>query len=682
MKFLYPEFLWAFAVLLIPIIIHLFNFKRYKTLYFSSLQFVKQVDQKTKSIQKLKHYLILASRLLAFIFLVLAFAQPYFNETIASGSSNAVILHIDNSFSMQAQGIEGELLSEARESARSLIEKSPRGTQFIIGTNELSGAEQRKLNQIEALEKIDQIDYSPIVRSLDDISSWLHETIQKNELSDSSQLVKSVLLGDFQASSTRNANTEISLKNVAIYPIQFIPEKTGNLTIDSVWFSTPIRRVSTTNEFFMRVKNNSDEDLQKVEISIQIDRFNKSFYTDIPANQEKITSITYSDKTTGFKSGSVTVADDHVHFDDTYFLSYEVKEKSSILILNAEDAISNVGIALQLEPFYQVQETPITSITLDDFKGKDLVIVNGANSMPSGIRKYLIDFRDGGGALALFPGKSAVKPEWNSILSTLKLPSLGADVSSGTRCKSLNENDIFVTGLLDGSADNLNLPGVSKAYQALTSGSSNFIPLMDLQNGLPILAYSKGKSNAYMFYSSLHPDWGNISKDALFPTMLLRIGELSQRTAPLSLTIGKSELYPIYSQQKLENAIHVNNDQFDFIPPIVEKFGINYISLDQAGDFKQLQAGNFDLNNGSKLGELSINYNRIESKLMYYNERSITDYFTNIGVGSVSFKAVDGIDSPLNDLEIDKPFSYWKICIILTLIFVISEMLLVRFLKQ
>ena len=43
MKFLYPEFLWALTVLAIPILIHLFNFKRYKTLYFSSLNFIKHV---------------------------------------------------------------------------------------------------------------------------------------------------------------------------------------------------------------------------------------------------------------------------------------------------------------------------------------------------------------------------------------------------------------------------------------------------------------------------------------------------------------------------------------------------------------------------------------------------------------------------------------------------------------
>ena len=80
MKFFHYEFLWAFTILIIPIIIHLFNFKRHKTLYFSSLSFIKHVDQQTKSTKKLKHLLTLLSRILAFIFLILAFAQPYFSD--------------------------------------------------------------------------------------------------------------------------------------------------------------------------------------------------------------------------------------------------------------------------------------------------------------------------------------------------------------------------------------------------------------------------------------------------------------------------------------------------------------------------------------------------------------------------------------------------------------------------
>jgi hypothetical protein len=77
MKFLYPTFLIALLVLALPIIIHFFNFKRYKTVYFSNVGFLKHIQQETRKKSQLKHLLILLSRILALAALVLAFSRPY-----------------------------------------------------------------------------------------------------------------------------------------------------------------------------------------------------------------------------------------------------------------------------------------------------------------------------------------------------------------------------------------------------------------------------------------------------------------------------------------------------------------------------------------------------------------------------------------------------------------------------
>ena len=77
MKLLYPEFLWALFALSIPIIIHLFNFRKFTKVYFSNIELLKEVKLETKSKSRLKHLLILLIRLLLVTFLVFAFAQPY-----------------------------------------------------------------------------------------------------------------------------------------------------------------------------------------------------------------------------------------------------------------------------------------------------------------------------------------------------------------------------------------------------------------------------------------------------------------------------------------------------------------------------------------------------------------------------------------------------------------------------
>jgi len=82
MQFLSPGFLWALAALSIPVIIHLFSFRRYKTIYFSNVRFLKQVKEETASRNNIKHWLVLASRLLALLFLIFAFAQPFIPKRI------------------------------------------------------------------------------------------------------------------------------------------------------------------------------------------------------------------------------------------------------------------------------------------------------------------------------------------------------------------------------------------------------------------------------------------------------------------------------------------------------------------------------------------------------------------------------------------------------------------------
>ncbi len=683
MKFLYPEFLWAFAALIIPIVIHLFNFKRYKTHYFSSLQFVKHVDQQTKSTQKLKHYLILASRLLAFIFAVLAFAQPYFpaSDSDEQKKENIVMIFVDNSFSMQARGVEGELLSSAKETAQSIVEKAPKGTQFIIGTNEMSGVEQRRINRIDALDKIDKIEYSPLSRTVDEIIDWKEQTIRKIDANATDVFVQSVILSDFQK-HTCDKRARLKLNHFEFHPVQLIPEETANIYIDSVWFSSPIRKTGEKHELNIRLVNTSDEALKNVEVTVKVDRFNKSFYTDLPANGKKETSLTYSDKTAGWKSGKVTVADDYVIFDDTYYLSYEVKEHANILILNGEDAIPNIRVVLDLEDYYVVEENALSAITLDNFKNKDLVIVNGANSLSSGVINYFTEFNKNGGSLSLFPGKNPEKNAWNQLLGTLKLPLMGAQIGSGTLIKSLNYDDPFIRDVVNGKNERLNLPSVSSSYQPIVGGGSNYKTLITMQNGLPLLAYSKPNGIAYMFYSSIHPDAGVFASDALFSTCILRMSELSQRSQPIALTIGSESTYPVYAEQRGEEVIHLTKDELDFIPQSIVRSGITYLSLSQFDKFEQLFSGNYAISTSKKLGSLSLNYDRKESTLDYLSEEEIKTHFTERGATNVNFAAIDGINSPIGELSIDKPFSYWKLFIILTLIFVITEMLLVRFWKS
>src|SRR5688500_11284424 len=102
MSFLYPSFLWALGVLLIPVAIHLFNFRKTTRVYFSTTRFLKQVKEASSAKRKLRHYLVLLSRLLFLFFLVITFCQPIIPARDQMDSRNLVI-YLDNSQSMSAR---------------------------------------------------------------------------------------------------------------------------------------------------------------------------------------------------------------------------------------------------------------------------------------------------------------------------------------------------------------------------------------------------------------------------------------------------------------------------------------------------------------------------------------------------------------------------------------------------
>jgi hypothetical protein len=106
MSFANPVMLWGFLALVIPIIIHLFNFRKTKRLVFSSTRFLKEVKVATNKRRNIKEWLILLSRLFFISFLVLAFAEPY-RDGQSADAGGEVILFLDNSLSMEGEYVNG-----------------------------------------------------------------------------------------------------------------------------------------------------------------------------------------------------------------------------------------------------------------------------------------------------------------------------------------------------------------------------------------------------------------------------------------------------------------------------------------------------------------------------------------------------------------------------------------------
>src|SRR4051812_50102389 len=107
MTFLQSFVLWGLPLLLAPIIIHLVNRMRHRTVHWAAMQFLLQATQSSTSHAKLRQFLILALRVLAVVALVFFLARPLAGGWVGWGLAPApgsVFLLLGRGASMEARG--------------------------------------------------------------------------------------------------------------------------------------------------------------------------------------------------------------------------------------------------------------------------------------------------------------------------------------------------------------------------------------------------------------------------------------------------------------------------------------------------------------------------------------------------------------------------------------------------
>jgi hypothetical protein len=179
MNFVNPGFLYGLFAISIPIIIHLFNFRRFRKIHFTNVSLIRDLKLQTQKQSKLRHLPVLLLRIIAIIALVMAFAQPYIPVAQSNAGSNLrnnVDVYIDNSFSMEAGAEKGSLLEEAREKAKEIAGMYKSSDLFRIITNDFEGRHQRYLSREEFLNLVNEIQISPVSRTIPEIISWHTKT--------------------------------------------------------------------------------------------------------------------------------------------------------------------------------------------------------------------------------------------------------------------------------------------------------------------------------------------------------------------------------------------------------------------------------------------------------------------------------------------------------------------------
>lgn len=681
MEFVNPTFLYGLFAIAIPVIIHLFNFRRFKKVYFSNLNFIRDLKQQTQKQSRLKHLLILLMRMLAIAALVLAFAQPFIprsDNIITPDKQNAISIYIDNSFSMQAESEEGRLIDLARQKATEVVSVYKSSDVFQILTNDFEGKHQHFMSKEEFLNIIDEIVVSPVVKDLDEVVNHQVEFLLEQESE-----VKSVfVISDFQKSILPK-DMNVSDSSVNIYFIPLKAMNADNLSIDSCWFFSPVQQMGQQAELIVRVRNHSDQYFEKIPLKLTINGKQKAISSfDIAQRTYEDISLIYTNYEAGDQLGEIEIDDYPISFDDKFYFSYEVSAINKILSINGNESNPYLNSLFKNDSAFIFNNVKAKNIDYAAIADNGLIVLNELDDIPSGLMEQLSIFIENGGSLAVLPSNQIDFNNYRTFLSTFGQSYFLSKDTTGTDISYLNLEHPIYQDVFDEIPDNIDLPHVFKSYIVNRPTKASQEVILEMQNGntfLSVMEYGNGQ--IFLFAAPIDEDFSSFPRHAIFVPTLYKIAASGILTNQLYYTIGDDKPARI-------NNIDIGNDvvftirsldsDFEFIP---EHRSVNsHIDIFSHGQI--LVAGNYHLFNDQKLIKgLSFNYNSVESEMNFFTTSELIEFLSDSGNSEVMVIEDSGKPFVQTLKEISQGIHFWKWLIILVLVFLGIEVLLLRFWK-
>lgn len=672
MQFLYPGFLWALLALIIPIIIHLFYFRRFKKVYFTNVKFLKEVKEETSARNRLKDLLILLSRLLALAFLVFAFAQPIISKNNKAKIGNRIVsIFVDNSFSMNALSEDVELLTKAKDKAADIVKTFSDDDKYQLITHNLSAQSDRLISKQDALTAIEEIQSSSTVSQIENILRRVNSSAESSE-----DFQSIFLLSDFQKSISDFEIPTDTTVSCTLIPLQSVKE--NNISIDSVWFDAPTPVPNQENKMYAKVTNYSNETKEDVRLSINIKGQKRPLGTlNLGPNESKLDTFSLNALSPGQYNATVSVADFPIQFDNDYRISFEMDQEVNVLVIYESRPNTQLRAAFSGLNNFKVQEKSASSINYADFPATNLIVLNDLNNVSSGLANELNNYVDGGGNLLIFPGKNISISGYKSFLQRLSTNVIESKSEEQKQVGYLNTQEFIFDNVFEANKRNITLPSVNTSYKLSSYYNVGEEVLMKFRDDESFVSkYKKGSGNVFLCSAPLDKQSSNLSRNAeVFVPMLYKMAISTGKRNQIAHTIGKDQFLTITPQTSSNEQIYKLKAKEEFIPGQLRQ-GSKMI-LDLQDQIKEADFYSLTLED-EVIRNYAFNFDRRESDLSYY---SIGELQKKYGESATVLSANETKDLSNYLSQNEKGIALWKWCIILVLLFLGLESLLLRYFK-
>ena len=641
MQFKNPEILYFLFLLVIPILVHLFQLRKFKKEYFTNVKLLKELQIQTQKSATIKKWLLLATRLLLLSCLILAFAQPFFDAKDTTNKGNELIILLDNSFSMQAKGAKGELL---KRSIQDLLEELPENQSFSLLTN----SEIFWDTGIKSIQKeLQNLDYSALPFQLDYLINQV-ETKKKNTKKDY------VIITDAMQSESKKA-VNLAANN-KVYFIQPEAENKNNISIDNVTISQVLEQFyelkiilttfgKTNNDVLVSLLSN------KKAIAKTIAKFknNKSeILITIPKNDFQ---------------GTINIEDNSLSFDNEFYLSISKPKKANV-IATGNTSKNNFLSRIFTDDEFNFQSTELSTLDYNQIENQDAIVLNELEDLPVALGTTLKSFYEKGGNIILIPNAKIPISQLNAFAKNFGNLHFTSLTSSEKQITKINFSHPVYQTVFDKKVTNFQYPNVKESF-ALT-GSTPILQYDD--NSVFAGANSNRLGSFYAFSAPINKQNSNFQNAPLIVPTFYNMGQNNAKTGISAHTIGKNENLILETILAKDEVVSIQKEGYSFIP--MQQI-LNTKCKLSFGDYPE-KAGNFQVTKGNEsLKKISFNYPRTESDLTQIS----TANFEN-------FTKVNNIATVLNDITSDRRSNeIWKWFIMATLLFLIIELLIQKFVK-
>ena len=641
MQFRHPEILYALLLLLIPIIIHLFQLRRFQKVDFTNVAFLKKATLQTRKSSKIKKWLTLLMRLLALACIILAFAQPFTATDKALNTEKETVLYIDNSYSMQAKGPNGPLLIQALQG----LYKSLQGEESLSWfTNNQT---KKNISQNDLKNEVLELSYSHKALAPADVWLKAQQLFSNSETADK----RLIWISDFQNSLPLPV---LENSNIYVDVIQPQPVNPFNLSIDTAYIQS--KKVGSLQ---LRVGVSGTGELPE---NTAVSLYNNNRLVAKTAAEfqgGKQTNILFDiENPDGFK-GRIQLSDTQLQYDNELF--FNMNPQVPIKVLSINQAEGNYLKRLFTNTYFVYAEQNFNQLNYNDLPAQNFIILNELEEIPLSLINALKAFQGNGGSLLIIPGLNLDFKSYNTLLNTLRIGRFTQNrIDSEKKITTINFSHPLFENVFEKQVANFQYPTVKSFYELQSSASE----VLKFEDGRPFLVQM---NNTFLATAAFRSENSNFTSSPLIvPTLL----NMAQQSLPLP------ELY--YNLDTANNfsiPVNLGNDQIvklaDSIQSVIplQQSKAQSVSITVSDELNR--AGTYGVFlDETALQYVSFNFPRKESGMSYWDLESWKGVTVH-----------DSVDELFQTIAEDNEMNLlWKWFVIFAVLFLLFELFILKFL--